>query len=113
VQTLGGVRQYVDRYRATREARAAAVAREAAEQERAAEEEERAAYDSYRRAQAKVIFAGLSRDEQTAIEAAAGLKARSFNGSLAQAMRTRAIYALTSERHGDRIKSFEDWRSQR
>ena len=112
VQTLGGVRQYVERYRATCEARAAAAVREAAEQERAAEEEERAAYDSYRRAQAKVIFAGLSREEQTAIEAAAGLKARSFNGSLGQAMRTRAIYALTLERHGDRIKSFENWRSQ-
>src|SRR5271157_3894892 len=48
-----------------------------------------------------------------AIEAAAGPKALSFNGSLGQAMRTRAIYSLTIERHGDRIKSFEQWRSER
>jgi hypothetical protein len=113
VQTLGGVRQYVERYRAAREERAAAAVREAGEQQRKAEEEERAAYYSYRRAHAKVIFAGLPREEQTAIEAAAGLKTGSFNGSLGQAMRTRAIYVLTVERHGDQIKSFEEWRSQR
>ena len=113
VQTLGGVRQYVERFRMAREERAAATVREAAEQERKAEEEERAAYDSYRRAQAKVIFAALPKEEQTAIEAAAGLKTGSFNGSLGQAMRTRAIYVLTVERHADQIKTFEDWRSQR
>ena len=112
VQTLGGVRQYVDRYRAACEARKTAAVREAADRQREAEEAERAAYDAFRRREANLLFDRLPKEEQSAIEAAAGLKARSFNGSLGEAMRTRAIYALTVERHGDLIKSFEEWRSE-
>lgn len=111
VQTLGGVRQYVDRYRLARDARQAAATREKADRERKAELDALAAYESYRRTEASTIFASLPPAEQTAIELAAASKSRSFTGPLGETMRTRAICTLTLERYGDRIKSYEEWRS--
>ena len=84
VQTLGGVRQYLAGYLASRSARAAIKKAEAkASQERQAEDE-RAAYEVYRRAQARRIFKTLSRAERNAIEKAATTQSASFSWVTAQ-----------------------------
>lgn len=115
VQSLGGLRQYVDGYVSQREARAT---RRAAQARREAEDkatEERIEYSHYRRLQADRVFAALPAQERSAIEAAAKAKApRSrAQGSLADIMFGIERARITAERHPAKILSFEHWQAQR
>ena len=64
VQTLGGLRQYLARYKARQNAQATAKRQEAGKHR---EETERMAYDRYRRQEALVLFGSLPAEEQQAI----------------------------------------------
>jgi hypothetical protein len=108
VQALGGLRQYLARYKSRQ------VAKVEVKEGRAADrrlEDERLAYDSYRRKEATVIFAKLPADEQQQIDALARQASASFGGSLADAMYRTKRSQITSQRYGARIKSFRDWKA--
>lgn len=113
VQTLGGVRQYLAGYLSSRSARASVKKAEAkASQERQAEDE-RAAYEVYRRSQARHIFKTLARAERNAIEKAATAQSVSFTGSLRKTMFERKRDQLTAQRHTSKIKTLAQWRVDR
>ena len=110
VQTLGGLRQYLARYKAREETQKAVQDNTAARREK---EDERLAYDRYRRLEIAAIFASLPTDERTTIEELAGRAAATFHGSLRDAMLSTKRNQITAQRHGDRIKSLDDWRITR
>jgi hypothetical protein len=107
VQTLGGLRQYLARYKAREGTQKAVRDDTAARREK---EDERLAYDRYRRLEIAATFASLPTDERTTIEELAGRAAATFHGSLRDAMLSTKRNQITAQRHGDRIKSFDDWR---
>jgi len=111
VQTLGGLKQYVAGYLATRERTAAARAQDIAR--RAAERNDmiRSEYDAYRRSEASRILAGLPKAARAAIDNDARPHVASFTGPLRQQMLDVRKWMLTAQRYGDRIKSFEEWRA--
>jgi len=106
VQTLGGLRQYLARYKSRQAAQAIAKADDAA---RRRGEAERIAYDRYRRQEAIRLFQTLPADDQRAIEAQAEGAAARFDGSLRDTMRGVNLAKITAQRHEGRIKSFEEW----
>lgn len=110
VQTLGGLRQYLARYKAMEGAQKAGRDDAAA---RRGKEDERLAYDRYRRLEIAAIFASLPTDERTRIEELAGRAAATFHGSLRDAMLSTKRNQITAQRHGDRIKNLDDWRLTR
>jgi len=113
VQTLGGLKQYIPSYLATRERRATARAQEIAR--RAAERDDalRIEYDNYRRREASRILAGLPKVARAAIENNARPHVASFSGPLRVQMLELRKQMLTAQRYGNRIKSFEDWKVTR
>ena len=108
VRTLGGLRQYLAGFKARQATRAAAGEQKAAEQRR---ENERLSYDAYRRKEVTAVFETLPAAEQQEIEALARQAAAAFGGSLAEAMFATKRSQITKQRHGDRIKSFEEWKA--
>ena len=108
VQTLGGLRQYLARYKARQAAQAGLRQQETA---RRRAEDERIAYDRYRRQEATRLFETLPAEEQRAIEAQAAQAAAPFEGSLCDTMRGVNRTKITAQRHPDRIKTQEEWRS--
>jgi hypothetical protein len=108
VQTLGGLRQYLARYKGRQRVQAAATAQDTA---RRNQDDERLAYDSYRRQEATRLFGALPSDEQQAIETLADQAAVRFDGSLRDTMRGYNRTRITAQRHEDRIKSFEEWKA--
>jgi hypothetical protein len=108
VQTLGGLRQYLARYKASQANQA--TAKEQKEVERRCEDE-RLSYDSYRRREAAGIFETLPDGERQEIEVLARQAATGFGGSLADAMFRTKLHQITATRHGGRIKSFEHWKA--
>jgi hypothetical protein len=112
VQTLGGLRQYLEPYLARRQrleaTRKAEAARRVLDQEEAALYE----YDHYRRQQAEAVFARLPADEQTTIErlVRSGGGDRPLAGPMAATLHKVAKARLTAERHPDQIPTFEQWR---
>jgi len=113
VQTLGGVRQYLAGYLASRSARAAVKKVEARVAESKQAEDERTAYEVYRRGEARRIFKTLSRAERNAIEKAATTQSASFGGSLRKTMFERKRDQLTAQRHSSKIKTLAQWRTAR
>ena len=114
VQSLGGVRQYLDDYVAQSEARAA---RQAAQKQREATEkatQQRVEYSNYRRLQADRIFASLAAKEQAAINNAARAKLPHSRGagSLADIMLGIERARITAEKYPDHILSFERWQAR-
>ena len=116
LQTLGGVKQYLNGYLQNRQRRAAASAAAAA---RAAEEREtnaRIEYSNLRRAEADRLFSTLPADEQAAIEAlardAAAPKGRP-DGFLTQTLFGIKRAQITAERHPHLITPFERWSADR
>jgi hypothetical protein len=111
VQTLGGLKQYVTAYLATRErwetARAEDISRRTTEREDALRSE----YDAYRRSEASRIFAGLPKAAKAKIEIDARPHVTSFTGPLREQMLELRKRMLTSQRYDDRIKSFEQWKA--
>ena len=116
VQSLGGVKQYLASYLASRDRRAASNAATAAQQQHTADEALQAAYIGFRRSQAKALFQTLPAEERASIEASA--KGRSKNafsaktGSLGSLMLELDIAKITAERHSDRIPSLEQWQAK-
>ncbi len=115
VQSLGGLRQYIESYLSHREARSA---QQADRIKRAAEEkatEQRTEYSQFRRLQTDRLFASLSAKDQAAIEAAArGRKQRpSDKGSLGQIMFGIERARIIAEKYPKKITSFQQWLEQR
>ncbi|MGC2461073.1 MAG: hypothetical protein WA446_08900 [Steroidobacteraceae bacterium] len=108
VQTLGGVRQYLARYKAGQVAHATNARAKAAKQR---EEDERLAYDRYRRERATTLFRSLPAKERKVIEQLAEKAAAKFNGSLRTSMISMYRTQVTARRHPDDIKTMEEWRA--
>jgi hypothetical protein len=108
VQTLGGLRQYLAGFKARQATRVAAHDRKAIEQRL---EEDRLSYDAYRRKKVAAIFQILPAAERQEIELLARQAAAGFRGSLAEAMFATKCSQITAQRHGNRIKDFEEWKT--
>jgi len=110
VQTLGGLKQYITGYLASREARMRAKAKADTTARQKAQEDLQAAYDRFRRDRAHEIYATLSDDERAVIDAEARRTSTGFDGSLAERMLAFRKISITAQRHCDKITAFEDWR---
>jgi hypothetical protein len=115
VQTLGGLRQYLEPYLANRERLEASRKAEAARRTRDQEEADLYDYDHFRRQQADTLFARLPADEQAAIEALARSSGgdRPLSGPMAATLSKVAKLRLTAERHPDQVLTFEQWRLEK
>jgi len=113
VQSLGGIRQYLAGYRAATAARKAAAQQEALLRQRQRGEDELAAYEIYRRSEAKRIFETLSPADREGIETEACQKAATFKGSLQDMMIARRRDQIVADRHSAEIGSFEAWKASR
>ena len=111
VKTLGGLKQYIPGYLASREARTRAKAKADATARQQAQEALQAAYDRFRRDRAQEIYAALSDDEQGIIDAEARRTSTGFDGSLAERMLAIRKITVTAQRYSERITPFDDWRS--
>jgi hypothetical protein len=114
VQTLGGLKQYLAGYIASRDHRAAAVAAAAERKKHEQEEADRIAYDQFRRDRANAIFAALEPSEQSIITELARPVGTGFgtgSGSLAKIMFDSARARITAERHSGKIPTLEQWKS--
>jgi hypothetical protein len=107
VQTLGGVRQYLARYKARKVAEALATRQKTTSDK---SEAERLAYDGYRRRQAQTLFQSLPSREQQVIDEMAERAAARFNGSLRASMRGVYRAQITARRHPNDIKTLDQWR---
>lgn len=116
LQTLGGVRQYLQGYLETLERRRSSKA--AAEARRAEEHQTqlRLDYDQYRREEALRLFNSLPANEQASIEALAGAKL-SAEGPIAAYMTQTLIRVeklrLITERYPGRVLDFDQWSASR
>jgi hypothetical protein len=108
VRALGGLRQYLAKFKAWQATQAARRERESSERR---EQDEHLAYDAYRRKELAVIFDSLPSAEQREIEASARRVAAGFGGPLAEAMFGTKRFQITAQRHGDLIKGFEEWKA--
>ncbi|MCC3246420.1 replication initiator protein A [Methylocystis sp. WRRC1] len=113
VQTLGGIRQYLAGYQATKDARKSAKAQAAKASQERESEAEQDAYDRFTRSEARRIYETLTPEEREAIDAEASGRAASFSGSLRKMMTDRKREEIVIERHRAAIRTFEDWRADR
>jgi hypothetical protein len=116
VQTLGGVRQYVNGYLKMQQAKAAAKAAAVAREVQERETQARLDYDRFRRGQLDAIFRALPAAEQEAIESQARaivLPAGRKDGFLTRTFVDMERARITAERYKGHIPSFEQWRSGR
>ena len=107
VQTLGGVRQYLARYKARQVANATTAKVKATAQR---EEDERLAYDRYRRERTTALFRSLPAKERQTIEQLAEKAAAKFNGSLRTSMTSMYRTQITARRHPGDIKTMQEWK---
>jgi hypothetical protein len=115
IQTLGGLKQYVAAYLAQRSRRfydqaqrAALGAREARER---ALREAYTEYETSRAAHIVTLFEALTDDERADISRLAAAKAGGFGGSLRDHISKVHIARITAERHGEPIKTFDQWKA--
>lgn len=113
VQTLGGMRQYLAPYQATKGAKRAAKAHEVRISQERQAEAEKSAYEAYRRSQARSIFKTLPPEDRAAIDDEAAAKAATYSGSLRRIMTDRKRDEIVIERHRSLIPTFEEWRASR
>jgi hypothetical protein len=111
VQSLGGIKQYLAPYQASKMAAVAAKGRAKQEAARREAEADRLAYDAHRRQQAERLFKTLSGREREIIRAEARRKASTFNGSLRDKMEDHYIVSITAQRHGNRFATFASWKA--
>ncbi len=112
LQTLGGVKQYLNGYLETRQRRTAAKAAMAAREAEERDTNARVEYSNFRRTQADLLFATLPPEEQAAIEALARTKSAPdgrTDGPLAQTLFKLKRAQITADRYPDHIPSFENW----
>lgn len=113
IKTLGGVRQYLAPFLAQKHHRAIENARTVAREAEQREEARRAEFERERRLAATRLFASLPADEKATIEQLAIERAATFEGSLREKMFDFNRLRLTIERHGSRLKTFEQWHYER
>ena len=112
LQTLGGVKQYLNGYLQIRQQRTTAKATAAARQAEERQLRLRMDYDQYRRTAAADLFQRLPADEQAAIEALARSKSNSDSGAtdyMSETLARMEKLRLIAERHAGSISSFEKW----
>jgi Replication initiator protein A len=112
VQTLGGIRRYLDEYLHSRERRAAARAVAAASQAQEEEAQARTDYDRFRRGRLGELFNALPAEEQTLIDTMARaieLPKGSKDGFLARTFIEIERTRIMAGRYGECIPSFEQW----
>ena len=111
-QTLGGVRQYLQRYLQERNRRTSSKAAAAVRQSEDRRTQLRLDYDQYRRSEAQRLFDDLPSAEQASIEALAHTKLEA-GGPVSDFMAPTLLRVeklrLTIERHPGRIADFEQW----
>jgi Replication initiator protein A len=113
VQTLGGIKQYLAGYLALKQRRAADSVRIAAREAQQRSEAERQAYDRDRRQDAFRLFETLQAEEQASIDRLARDRAATFDGTLRDKMLDFNRVRFTIERHGDKLRTFEQWKIDR
>ena len=113
VQTLGGLKQYVPGYLASREALARSKATAQTKARKEAEETHQAAYDRFRRDHARKVYETLTDAERTTIDVEARGASAGFDGPLAARMVEIRKMLLTAQRHTDKIPTFEEWKTAR
>ena len=116
LQTLGGVKQYLNGYLEARQRRTTALAAEAARQDEEREAKLQFEYVCFRRAEADKLFKTLTTEEQATIEALARAITApkgSHNTYMVETMLKLKRTQITAERHTDRLTSFDQWRAQR
>src|SRR6266851_5485291 len=113
LQTLGGVRQYVNNYLRTLDRRATEKTKTSARLVQEAEEQLRSKYAAYLRTAVGKLLESCPSHEKVAIEDLARAKARTPVGgtgflskTLFELERTR----VTIDRHPDKVLSFEQWK---
>jgi hypothetical protein len=112
LQTLGGVRQYLNEYTQTRERRTAATTAAQARQLEQRQNQLRLDYDQYRRTEAQRLFDRLPGAEQADIEALARTKLSSsgpVSDFMAPTLLRMERLRLTIERHPGSVADFEEW----
>jgi hypothetical protein len=116
LQTLGGVRQYLNGYQQSRERRATTKTAAEARQSEQRQTQLRMDYDQYRRTEAQWLFEKLTPGEQTEIEALAQAKL-SAGGPVSDYMAQTLIRVenlrLTIERNPGSVADFEQWSASR
>jgi hypothetical protein len=113
IQTLGGTKQYLADYLASRTRHAAEQSQKAADRAREEEEAERSAFNADRRKEARRMFTALPLGEREEIERLATAKASAFQGSLRGSMLEFNKLRLTIERHPDKLTTFAQWQSRK
>jgi hypothetical protein len=116
LQTLGGVRQYLNGYQQSRGRRATTKTAAEARQSEQRQTQLRMDYDQYRRTEAQWLFEKLTPGEQTEIEALAQAKL-SAGGPVSDYMAQTLIRVeklrLTIERNPGSVADFEQWSASR
>jgi len=116
LQTLGGVRQYLNSYQQSLQRRTAAKTAAEARQSEERQTQLRLDYDQYRRTEAQRLFDKLPADEQAAIQALARAKLSSgapVSDYMAQTLTRMEKLRLTIERHPGAISDFDQWSASR
>ena len=113
VQSLGGIKQYLGTYKASKVTATAASARAGKEHAWKEAEAERIAFDAHRRKEATRLFKTLSAGEQKLIREQAQRKASIFSGSLRASMEEHHIVSETARRHNNRLGTFDQWKASR
>jgi hypothetical protein len=113
LQTLGGVRQYLNNYLRTLDRRATDKAKTSARVIQEAEEQLKSKYASYLRTEVGKLLESCPAHEKAAIEDLARAKARTpaggtgfLSNTLFELERTR----VTIDRHPDKVLSFDQWK---
>jgi hypothetical protein len=112
LQTLGGVRQYLNGYFQTRDRRAAARTVADARQSEQRRTQLRLDYDQYRRSEAQRLFDSLPAAEQADIGAHARAKlgtGRPVSDFMAPTLIRVEKLRLTIERHPGKVADFDQW----
>ena len=114
VRTLGGIKQYLAPYMVHMKRQLAIKAVDARRKEMERAEAEQSAYDCDRHAEAASLFETLPLEEQAAIDAQARAYAGSFgSSSFRDSQYSHRKVHLTATLHAGRLKTFEQWRSER
>jgi len=111
-QTLGGVRQYLQRYLQERNRRTSSKAAAAVRQSQERQTQLRLDYDQYRRSETQQLFDSLPPGEQASIKALARAKLAA-GGPMSDFMAPTLLRVeklrLTIERHPGHIVDFDQW----
>ncbi len=114
VQSLGGLKQYVAGYLASRGRLAHERARDASRRARETDANLREEYDQFRRSEAARILASLPRSKRDTIQRQAGAYVAKWKpGSLRDHLLQLRMTTLTAQQHGNAIPSFDQWHAMR